>query len=62
MNIILTTNSTNELQLDESESSGKGMGDLRQNFSDVCGKFGDEFDCDGLEWRMLTTFVEINCD
>ena len=55
------TNSTNELQLDESESSGKGMGDLRQNISDVCGKFGDEFDCD--EGGYFDEFGDvINCD
>ena len=55
------TNSTNELQLDESESSGKGMGDLRQNISDVCGKFGDEFDCD--EGGYFDEFGDvIDCD
>ena len=38
------TNNTDQLQLNESESSGKGLGDLRENIPDVRGQFGDEFD------------------
>ena len=55
------TNNTNQLQLDESESSGKGLGDLRENISDVCGKFGDEFHCE--EGGYFDEFGDvIDCD
>ena len=54
------TNNTNQLQLNESES-GKGLGDLRENISDVQGKFGDEFDCE--EGRYFDEFGDvIDCD
>ena len=32
--------------MDESQSSGNGMGDLHVNISDLHDKFGDDFGCD----------------
>ena len=55
------TNSTNQLQADESEASGKGKGDLIENVSDVREKFGDEFDCE--EGGYFDEFGDvIDCD
>ena len=53
------TNNTDQLQLNESESSGKGLGDLRENIPDVRGKFGDEFDCAkaGTSMNLVTLLI-----
>ena len=37
---------TNEWEVDESQSSGNGVGDLHVNISDLHNKFGDKFSCD----------------
>ena len=40
------TRKTNEWEVDESQSSGNGVGDLIVNISDLHDKFGDDFGCD----------------
>ena len=41
---------TNEWEVDESQSSGNGVGDLHVNISDLQNKFGDKFSCDNGQY------------
>ena len=41
---------TNEWEVDESQSSGNGVGDLHVNISDLHDKFGDNFGCDNGQY------------
>ena len=38
--------------MDESPSSGNGVGDLHVNISDLHGKFGDDFGCDDWQYKF----------
>ena len=40
----------NKWEVDQSQSSGNGVGDLHENISDVHNKFGDDFGCDDGEY------------
>ena len=50
MKRILTLRKTNEWEVDESQSSGNGVGDLHVNISDLHDKFGDDFGCDDRQY------------
>ena len=44
------TRKTNEWEVDESQLSGNGVGDLHVNISDLHDKFGDDFGCDDEQY------------